>query len=85
MFSAAPKDFVLAQKTEFTDALSLYRSQKILGRSKHFVPEIKWIDILCKSQTFCARPKDDLRSVNSFFFASAKSFGAALNAIQFLV
>ena len=48
-------------------ALSFFRSQRILGWSKLFVPVLKWIGILCKSQTFCARPKDDFHSVNSVF------------------
>ena len=38
-------------------ALSFYRSQNVLGRSKFFVPDQKFIYILCQSQTFCARQK----------------------------
>ena len=50
-----------------TYALSFYRSQNILGQSKFFVPYQKLIYILCQSQTFCARPKDDFHIVNSVF------------------
>jgi hypothetical protein len=46
----------------------------------------KLIYILCQSQTFGARPKDDLCLVNSVLCStSAKTFGVVLNAIQFLV
>ena len=37
------------------------------GMPKLFVPVLKWIEILCKSQTFCARPKDDFHSLNLVF------------------
>jgi hypothetical protein len=40
---------------------------------------------LCRFQTYCARPKNDFHSLNLVFYAFAKFFGAALNAIQFLV
>ena len=46
-----------------TYALSFYRSQNVLGWSKFFVPDQRFIYILWKSQKFCARQKDDLRSV----------------------
>ena len=42
-----------------TYALSFYRFQKILGWSKFFVPNLRLIYMLCKSQTFCARPIDE--------------------------
>ena len=54
-----------------------YRSQNILGLSKFFVPDQKFIYILWQSQTFCARQKDDLHSVKLVF-------EEALNAVQFL-
>ena len=44
-------------------ALSFYRSQNVLGWSKFFVRDQKFIYILWWSQTFCARQKDDLHSV----------------------
>jgi hypothetical protein len=56
-----------------TYALSFYRSQNILGWSKLFVPDQKLIDILHRSQTFCARPKDDFHSV-SLVFVPAQNF-----------
>ena len=58
-------------------ALSFYRSQNVLCQSKFFVSDQKFIYILCQSQTFCARTKDDLHSVK-------KVFEEALNAIKFL-
>ena len=47
-------------------ALSFYRSQNVLGWSKFFVPEQKFVYILWQSQTFCAK-KDDLHSVKLVF------------------
>ena len=58
-------------------ALSFYRSQNVLRWSKFFVLEQKFIYILCQSQTFCARQKDDLHSVKLVF-------EEALNALKFL-
>ena len=55
-----------------TNALSFYRSQKVLCRSKFFVPDQKSIYILCQSQTFCARQKDDLHSVKLVFVPAQK-------------
>ena len=46
-----------------TNALSFYRSQNVLCWSKFFEQAQKFIYILCQSQTFCARQKDDLHSV----------------------
>jgi hypothetical protein len=48
-------------------ALSFYRSQNVLGWSKFFLSDQKFIYVLCWSQTFCARPKDEFYIVNSFF------------------
>ena len=53
-------------------ALSFYRSQNVLCRSKFSVSVQKFIYILCQSQTFCARPKDDLHSVKLFFVLAQK-------------
>ena len=56
-----------------TYALSFYRSQNDLCRSKNFVSDQKIFYILCQSQTFCARQKDDLHSVK-LVFVSVKKF-----------
>ena len=48
-------------------ALSFYRSQNVLGWSKFFVPDQKYVYILWQSQKLCARQKDDLHSVKLFF------------------
>ena len=40
--------------------------------------------VLCQSQKFCARQKDDLYSVKLAFCAGTKVFGEALNAVKFL-
>ena len=58
---------------EETNALSFYRSQNVLGWSKCFVPNQKFIYILWQSQTFCARQRDDLHSVK-LVFVSAQNF-----------
>ena len=58
--------------TKETNALSFYRSQNVLGRSKFFVPDQTFIYILWQSQTFCARQKDDLHSVKLFFVPAQK-------------
>ena len=50
-----------------TYALSFYRSQNVFCCSKFFVPDQKFIYILCQSQTFCARQKDDLHLVKLVF------------------
>ena len=42
----------------------------------------KFISILWKSQTFCARRKDDLHSVK-LFFVQAQVFEEALNTVKF--
>ena len=55
-----------------TYALSFYRSQNVLGWSKFFVPDQKFIHILWQSQTFCARQKDDLNSVKFVFVPAQK-------------
>ena len=60
-----------------TSALCFYRPQNALGWSKLFVPDQKFIHILCQSQTFYARQKDDLHSVKLVF-------EEALNAVKFL-
>ena len=48
-----------------------------------FVLDKKLIDILCQSQIFCARPKNDFHSVNSVFVPAV--FEAAQDTILFLV
>ena len=57
----------------YTYALSFYRSQNVLCLSKFFMSDQKFIYIFCQSQTFCARQRDDLHSVN-FFFVPAQKF-----------
>ena len=52
--------------------MSFYRSQNVLCRSKFFVSDQKFIYILCQSQTFCARQKDDLHSVKLVFVPAQK-------------
>ena len=47
------------------------------------MPDQNFIYILWQSQTFCARQKDDLHSVN-FFCVGTKVFEVALNAVKFL-
>ena len=59
-------------KFDATHALSFYRSQNVLCRSKFFVPDQKFIYILWQSQTFCARQKDDLHSVKLVFVLAQK-------------
>ena len=55
-----------------TYALSFYRSQNVLGWSKFFVPDQKFIYIFWQSQTFCARQKDNLHSVKLVFVPAQK-------------
>ena len=50
-----------------TYALSFYRSLNVLCWSKFFEPAQKFIYILCQSQTFFARQKDDLHSAKLVF------------------
>ena len=68
--------FNYSQNYVFTNvviyALSFYRSQNVLGWSTFFVLEQKIIYILCQSQTFCARQKDDLHSVKLVFVPAQK-------------
>ena len=59
-------------KIQQTNALSFYRSKNVLGWSKSFVPDQKFIYILWQSQTFGARQKDDLHSVKLFFVSAQK-------------
>ena len=56
-----------------TNALSFYRSQNVLCRSKFVVLDQKFIYILCQSQKFCARQKNDLHSVK-LVFVPAQNF-----------
>ena len=58
-----------------SNALSFYRSQNVLWWSKFFEPAQKFIYILCQSQTFCARQKDDLHSVKLFFVPAQNILG----------
>ena len=60
------------QMVLLSNAWSFYRSQNVLGWSKFFVPDQKFIYILWQSQTFCARLKDDLHSVKLFFVPAQK-------------
>ena len=53
-------------------ALSFYRSQNVLCKFKFFVSDQKFIYVLCQSQTFCARQKDDLHSVKLVFVPMQK-------------
>ena len=55
-----------------SNALSFFRSQNVLGWSKFFVPDQKFIYILWQSQTFFARQKDDLHSVKLVFVPAQK-------------
>ena len=55
-------------------ALSFYRFQIVLGWSKYFVPDQKFIYILWQLQTFCARQKYDLQSVKLFLVLAQKFF-----------
>ena len=52
--------------------------------AKCFVSDQKFIYMLCQSQTFCVRQKDDLHSIKLFFFAGTTVFEEALNAVEFL-
>ena len=61
-----------------TTGLSFYRSQNVLGLSKFFVPDQKFIYILWQSQIFCARQKDDWLSVKLVWL---KQFGPAQNIL----
>ena len=63
---------MIGSDIEETNALSFYRSQNVLGWSKFFVPDQKFIYILWQSQTFCAGQKDDLHSVKLFFVPAQK-------------
>ena len=54
------------KKFRETDALSFYRSRNVLGWSKSFVPDQKFIYLLWQSQKFWARQKDDLHSIKLF-------------------
>ena len=75
MFCAGPNFLSQPKKlTAFSAsyALSFYRSQNVLCLSKFFEPAQKFICILCQSQTFCARQKDDLHSVKLVFVPAQK-------------
>ena len=54
------------------NALPFYRYQNVLGWSKFFVPDRKFIYILWQSQTIWARQKDDLHSVKLVFVPAQK-------------
>ena len=56
----------------WSNALSLYRSQNVLCQTKFFVSDQKFVYILCQSQTFCARQKDDMHSVRLVFVLAQK-------------
>ena len=65
-------NFPLDKSYLVSHALSFYRSQNVLYRSKFFLSDQKFIYILCQSQTFCARQKDDLHSVKLVFVPAQK-------------
>ena len=65
-------------------ALSFYRSQNVLCRSKFFVLDQKFIYILCQSQTCCAQPKRWFAFSTIGFCAGTKVVEEALNAVKFL-
>ena len=67
-----------------TYALSFYRSRNVLGWSKFFVPDQKFICILWQSQAFCARKKRCFAFSKIGFCAGTKVFEEALNAVKFL-
>ena len=73
------REFRLSSKVfkfEYSNALSFYRSQNVLGWSKFFEPDQKLIYKLWQSQTFCAGKIG--------FSAGTKVFEEALNAVKFL-
>ena len=59
-------------KNDPSYALSFYRSQNVLCWSKFFEPAQIFFYILCQSQTFCARLKDDKHSVKLVFVPAQK-------------
>ena len=63
----------------FTGPKMFCAGPHILCRTK-----IKCIYILCQSQKFCARQKDDFAFSKIVFCASTKVFAEALNAVKFL-
>ena len=68
-------------------ALSLYKSQNILGWSKFFVPDQKFICILWQSQTFCVGQNTKVfeEGLNEFkFLGLLKKFGPAQNILKHL-
>ena len=58
--------------------------QNVLGWSKFFVPDQKFIYILWELQTFCAGQKDGLHSVKLVFVPAQKLFLEALHAVKYL-
>ena len=67
-----------------SNALSFYRSQNVLCRSKFFEPDQKFIYILWQSQKFCARQKDDLHSVKLVFVSAQKFLKRHSNLLGWL-
>ena len=64
IFWASPKiwlHLVPLQKLLCWHKNQFYRFQNVLCQSKFFVSYQKFIYILCQSQTFCARTKNDLK------------------------
>ena len=68
-------------KVYLINALSFYRSQNVLCRSKSFVSDQKFIYILCRSQTYCGW----FAFSKIVFCASTKVFEEVLNAVKSLV
>ena len=71
-FSAYTKTFVPAEKTNFTNALSFYRSQIVLGWSKFFVPDQKFIYILWQSHALSFYRSQNVLGWSKFFVRDQK-------------
>ena len=93
-FLIKQSDFQLTQKLVkwqcFTFMPCPFKVPKCFGlvqifcvRPKIYLNIVPVTNILCQSQTFCARQKDDLHSV-IFFCVGTKVFEEALNAVKFL-
>ena len=66
--------YVMENEAQFpTLWLTFALSQNVLCQSKFLVTNQNFIYVLCQSQTFCARQKDDLHSVK-LVFVPAKKF-----------
>ena len=72
IFGLVQKIWTSPKYFETCSALSFYRSQNVLCWSKFFESAQKFIYILCQSQTFCARQKNDLHSAKLSFVPAQK-------------